>query len=171
VAPFTIRRTEDHLHLRRRWVLGLLRVVGALALATVPPVLFLSFVQWRLPAPFGPIHGSVWAFLLFPYVCLLAGPLFDLTPFGRGGEHFVFDRDDDRLTRNGRPVVRLRYVRAVGVVKTVGRFPRVHVTLLLRNRPPFTITNDDSTLVWWSDGRTLALAIGEFLDVPVEEPE
>jgi hypothetical protein len=131
--------------------------------------MFLTLVQWRLPAPFGPIHSSVWVFLLFPFVCVLAGPLFDLTPFGRGGEHFVFDRSNGRLTRNGRRVVRLRDVLAVRVVKTYGRMPRIRVSLILRDTPAFTFTDDYSTLVWRYDGWTLALAIGTFLGVPVEE--
>jgi hypothetical protein len=148
---------------------GLLRVAGALVLAAVVPVLFLAFVQWRLPDPFGPIHWSVWVFLLFPFVCLLANPVFDLTPLGRGGEHFVFDRGNGRLTRNGRTEFLLEDVLAVRAVKTFGRHPRIRVTLVLRDSPPLTVTDDYSTLVWRSDGWTLALAIGRFLDVPVEE--
>ena len=170
MAPFTILRNGGRLHLRRRWVLGLIRLVAGFTLGAVFPTVFMTFfVQWRLPTPFGPLHWSLWVFLLLPFLVMLADPLFDLTPFGRGGEHFVFDLADDQLIHNRRRVLRLRRVLTVRVVKIVGRNPRLRVTLILRDSPPFTISDDTATLVWFADGRTLARSIGKFLDVPVEE--
>jgi hypothetical protein len=172
MAPFTIVRTDSRLHLSRRWVLGLIRVAAAFSLGAICPIVFLTFVvQWRLPAPFGPLHWSLWVFLLMPFLVLLANPLFDLTTIGRGGEFFVFDLTNDQLIRNRRRVISLRSVLCVRVAKTGYKHPRLCVTLNLRNSPPFTISDDSASLVWLADGRTLARTIGKFLNVPVEEEQ
>jgi hypothetical protein len=168
MAPFTISHEEDQLHLHRRLMLGLTRAALCFCLALVAPVFFI----WLAPNlwPFAPgrhVYWAIWVFLLLPFVVLLAGPLFDLSPLGRLGEHFVFDRGQDRLLRNGRHVARLRDILAEQVVNTGGRNPKTRVTLLLEDTPPLTLAEDSALLVWFADGCALGRRVGKFVGVPL----